>query len=77
MPEVKPEDRIVIQAELLAMGAERQAAVNELAEVGVTTPSPADVEAWIKATPRDRRRMTMAYALYQGMPEPEWKARRH
>ena len=65
----------VVQAELLVKGAEYQQAANELAEIGITRPSPADVHAWLNATPRVRRRLITEWAFVSMLPDPSWKAR--
>jgi hypothetical protein len=50
-------------------------AESELAELGITTPSPADVVAWINASPKQRESLAVSWAVLQTTREPEWKSR--
>ena len=52
----------LLEAEILVGVAERAAARNQLAELGVN-PSPADVSAWMAMDSKTQRRMALQYVI--------------
>jgi hypothetical protein len=53
-----------LMAEVLTAQLARVVAARELEAFGIS-PSPADVEAWLSATPRQRMQLVKAYAIYE------------
>jgi hypothetical protein len=56
---------------VLTAQAQRIVATRELADMGITG-SPADVSAWIAATPKQQRSLSLAWVALIGT-EPDWK----
>ncbi len=54
-----------IMARVLSGQLARIAAARELGDMGVTSASPADVEAWLTMTPQQKRRLTLAWLVHQ------------
>jgi len=50
-------------------------ATRELGDMGITG-SPADVDHWLKATPKQQRSLALAWVALIGTPEPDWKRSR-
>jgi len=59
---------------LTALTAQMQniVATRELADMGITG-SPADLSAWLAATPKQQRSLALAWVALIGTPEPDWK----
>jgi hypothetical protein len=53
-----------LAAEVLASAAEWHAASGELRQLGIN-PSPADTEAWLAMTPRQRDKAAMSWTIYR------------
>ncbi len=68
-------DERLLGMEVLAGVMIRAGAAAELLSMGID-PSPADVEAWIGADNRTRRRLGLAWAIMSGSAEPEFKKTR-
>jgi hypothetical protein len=47
-------------------------ATRELLDMGITA-SPADVSAWLEATPKQKRSLALAWLAMIGTPGPDWK----
>jgi hypothetical protein len=75
-PAASEQEVLAVKAEVLAMGAAYQAAVNELAEIGITHPSPFDVQSWQSASARDKRKLMREWLFVRALPEPAFKQKR-
>lgn len=62
-------------AEVMTAALARRLAERNLEALGITA-SPSDVSGWLSASPRDQRRLAMAWATYVANGDPEWKRRR-
>lgn len=68
-------DAAVITMQVITIVVECGAAAAELEAMGIT-PSEADVLAWCSASPKDKHRLGLQWAVMRASPEPEWKARK-
>ena len=59
--------------EVLAVVFQRQAAIKELAGLGITA-SPADVSAWLAADRKTRERLGRTWAAMAIEPPPAWQS---
>jgi hypothetical protein len=50
-------------------------AETELTEMGIASPSLADVVAWANASPKQREALAVQWAVMAALGEPEWKGR--
>lgn len=57
-------DSTELGLEIMTGAVERVNAAKELRSLGVE-PSPADVEAWISTTARQRKQASLTYAIYE------------
>jgi hypothetical protein len=57
-------DAAELHARVVTAQMQRAVAARELRDMGIS-PSPADTEAWITATPQQKRRLAMAWAVMQ------------
>jgi hypothetical protein len=64
METASPDETLTLHAQLLADMAARQAAANELAELGINA-SPSDIEYWLSYTPKQKRHAAYAWAVMQ------------
>jgi hypothetical protein len=55
-PDLSQMDEAELHMQLEVEKLRRVAAINELAELGIENPSPADIEAWIGYSPAQKRR---------------------
>jgi hypothetical protein len=60
-----PDELLAIQAHIISEVAARQAAVRELAELGIMSVSPNDIESWMSFTPKQRRHAALAWGTFQ------------
>ena len=56
-------DASELNIKLLSAQFERAATARELAGMGITSASPADIESYIAMTPRQRRQANMAWLV--------------
>jgi hypothetical protein len=64
----------LLQAQVMAAALERRIAERELSDLGITA-SGADITAWLSASDRERRRLTVAWVTLVADGGPAWKAR--
>ncbi len=68
------QEAAILHAEVLTSSLACHAAERELSELGITA-SPADVFAWLIASNRQRRELSLQWATYVSNGDPEWKGR--
>ena len=57
-------DEAQLGAQVFTEQMRRRVATRELAELGIVKVSPADIEAWLRYTPRQRRDVSMNWLVW-------------